>query len=62
MSKRALAAKIGYEYLGKGIDSAGDDGFIVRKIGTTNCIKIGNNMDQAREWLLDKAKELERQS
>ena len=54
MSKKSIASKIGYEYLGKGFDNAGDEGFIVRKIGTAELINIGTNIDQAVEWLYDK--------
>ena len=58
MTKRAMANKLGYDYLGKGIDSEGNNGFIVRKYGSTNRIKIGDNMNQAREWLEYKLSQL----
>lgn len=58
MSKRKMAEKLGYEYLGKGFDDACDDGFLVRKIGTTNFISIGNTMAEAEDWLIDKINQL----
>lgn len=52
MTKKQRANKLGYEYLGKGFDDSGNDGFIVRKHGTTNYINIGANLEQVEEWLL----------
>ena len=58
MSKRQMADKLGYEYLGKGFDSSGDDGFIIRKYGTTNFINIGRTIAEAEDWLIDKIDQL----
>ena len=53
MTKKEMANKLGYEYLGKGIDNAGNDGFIIRKYGTTNCKNIGLTVDEAYDYLSD---------
>lgn len=59
ISKKAMAERLGYEYLGKGFDNAGDDGYIIRKIGTTNLTIIGYTQEQAHEWLTDKLNMME---
>lgn len=59
LTKTQMAEKLGYEYLGKGIDSSGNDGFIVRKIGTTEFKSIGETQDSAQDWLMEKIKDLE---
>lgn len=54
ISKKQMADKLGYEYIGKGFDDSCDDGFIIRECGTTNHTNIGTTMEQATEWLEDR--------
>ena len=54
LSKKQLAEKIGYEYLGKGFDDAGNEGFVIRKLGTTEYKIIGQTQGEAYDWLMDK--------
>lgn len=51
-----MAHELGFEYLGKGFDYSGNDGFILRKIGTSHLINIGSTQAAAQDWLLDKYK------
>ncbi|MGL6174891.1 MAG: hypothetical protein ACRC1P_09840 [Cellulosilyticaceae bacterium] len=49
----ALAMELGFEYLGEGFDpESGNEGIIVRELGTTNHKVIGSNEEQAEEHLL----------
>lgn len=58
MTKKEMANKLGYEYLGKGIDSEGNDGFIVRKYGTAEYKSIGNTVGEAYDWLSDRIEDV----
>lgn len=58
LSKKRMADILGYEYCGKGCTPiSGNEGYIIRKYGTTDFIVIGNSMDEAEEWLSTKVKE-----
>lgn len=51
LTKKEMCGKMGYEYFGKGIDSKGDDGFIVRKIGTSVLKSVGKTMSYATDYI-----------
>lgn len=53
MTKKQLADKLGYEYLGKGLTPCGgEEGFIIRKYGTTQYKVIGNTQAETYDWLV----------
>lgn len=59
MTKKELAKELGYEYLGKGVDSYGDDGFCIRKIGESRIRSIANSQAEAYDWLYEKWVEIQ---